>query len=70
MPPPRENFLKNGCNLVCFGVYLDQILSINFFKNYHFYIKLKKNYVRNILIIVVRICWGVQGHMQAALRQF
>ena len=37
-PPPRENFYK-WCNLVRFGVYFDQILSLKFFKNYHFYIK-------------------------------
>ena len=30
--PPRENFLK-WCNLVRFGVYFDQILSLKNFKN-------------------------------------
>ena len=50
MPP--ENFFK-WCNLVRFGVYLDQILSLkhlkshhflyNFFKNYHF---LYKNFIK------------------------
>ena len=35
--PPRENFI-NWCNLVRFGVYLDQILSLKNFKNYHFLI--------------------------------
>ena len=37
--PPGENFLK-WCNLVRFGVYLDQILSL---KNYHFLYKNFKN---------------------------
>ena len=37
--PPRENVLK-WCNLVRFGVYLDQILSL---KNYHFLYKNFKN---------------------------
>ena len=32
---PRENFLKR-CNLVRFRVYFDQILSLFFYKNYHF----------------------------------
>ena len=34
--PPRI-FLK-WCNLVRFGVYFDPILSLKFFKNYHFFI--------------------------------
>ena len=39
---PRENFFK-WCNLVHFGVYLDQILSLKNFKNYFFlYIKFCK----------------------------
>ena len=39
---PGEIYLKWG-NLVRFGVYLDQILSLNFFLNYHFfYIKVSK----------------------------
>ena len=33
--PPRENCFK-WCNLVRFGVYLDQILSLKNFKNYYF----------------------------------
>ena len=37
MPPP-ENFLK-WCNLMRFGVYFDQILSLKNFKNYHFLYK-------------------------------
>ena len=41
--PPRENFLK-WCNLVRFGVYLDQILSLKNIKNYHFLYKIFKNY--------------------------
>ena len=32
---PRENNFK-WCNLVRFGVYLDQILSLENFKNYYF----------------------------------
>ena len=40
--PPRENFLK-WCNLVRFGVYFDQILSLKIFKNYHFLYKNFKN---------------------------
>ena len=40
--PPRENFLK-WCNLVRFGVYFDQILSLKNFKNYHFLYKKFKN---------------------------
>ena len=40
--PPRENFLK-WCNLVRFGVYFDQILSLRNFKNYHFLYKKFKN---------------------------
>ena len=39
---PREIFLK-WCNLVRFGVYLDQILSLKIFKNYHFLYKNFKN---------------------------
>ena len=40
-PPPREFFSK-WCNLVRFDVYLDQILSVKFFKNYHFLYKINK----------------------------
>ena len=39
---PRENFLK-WCNLVRFGVYFDQILSLKNFKNYHIIYKNFKN---------------------------
>ena len=109
---PREIFFK-WCNLVRFGVYFDQILSLNFFLNYHFLYKkfrncnflykrinildtlllwgnysreeifwkiydwcvlvcvLKHSWIKNgyfhveiLLIIVARICWGVQGHIQ------
>ena len=35
---PREIFFK-WCNLVRFGVYFDQILSLKNFKNYHFLYK-------------------------------
>ena len=38
----REIFLK-WCNLVRFGVYFDQILSLKNFKNYHFLYKKFKN---------------------------
>ena len=34
-----ENFFLKWCNLVRFGVYLDQILTLKNFKNYHFYAK-------------------------------
>ena len=40
---PRENFLKCS-NLVRFSVYLDQIVSLKIFKNYHFLYKNFKNY--------------------------
>ena len=36
MPP--ENFFFKWCNLVRFGVDFDQILSLKFFKKYHFFI--------------------------------
>ena len=60
---PRENFLK-WCNLVRFGVYFDQILSLNFFKNYHFLYKKFKNCIflykrinildtRNIILVKI-----------------
>ena len=39
---PREFFFK-WCNLVRFGVYFDQILSLKNFKNYHFLYKNFKN---------------------------
>ena len=54
---PRAKFLK-WCNLVRYGIYLDQIVSLNFFKifiylctnfkNYHF---LYKKYFRYTLAI-------------------
>ena len=34
---PQENFFK-WCNLVRFVVYFDPILSLKFFKNYHFFL--------------------------------
>ena len=40
---PRENFFK-WCNLVRFGVYLGQILSLKNFKNYYFLYKIFINY--------------------------
>ena len=47
----RENFLKR-CNLVRFRVYFDQILSLFFFKNYHFLYK-KINILDKLLL------WGI-----------
>ena len=47
---PRENFLKR-CNLVRFRVYFDQVLSLFFFKNYHFLYK-------KINILDTRLLWG------------
>ena len=43
---PREIFFK-WCNFVRFGVYLDQILSLKYFKNYHFLYKKFKNSCKN-----------------------
>ena len=57
---PREYFLK-GCNLVRFGVYFDQILSLKNFKNYHFYIKKFNNCIflyKRINILDTRLLWG------------
>ena len=48
---PREFFLKR-CNLVRFKVYFDQILSLFFFKNYHFLHK-KINVLDTLLL------WGI-----------
>ena len=47
MPPPRENFFK-WCNLVRFGVYFDQILSL---KNCNFIYE-------RINILDTRLLWG------------
>ena len=57
---PRENFLK-WCNLVRFGVYFDQILSLKNFKNYHFLYKKFKNcnfLYKKINILDIRLLWG------------
>ena len=57
---PRENFLK-WCNLVRFGVYFDQILSLKNFKNYHFLYKKIKNcnfLYKRITILDTRLLWG------------
>ena len=57
---PRENFLK-WCNLVRFGVYFDQILSLRNFKNYHFLYKKFKNcnfIYERINILDTRLLWG------------
>ena len=45
---PRENFLKQ-CNLVHFREYFDQILSLFFFRNYHFLYK-KINILDKLLL--------------------
>ena len=58
--PPR-NFLK-WCNLVRFGVYFDQMLSLKNFKNYHFYIKNLKIATflyKRINILDIHDCYGV-----------
>ena len=58
--PPRENFLK-WCNLVRFGVYFDQILTLKNFKNYHFLYKKFKNcnfLCKRINILDTRLLWG------------
>ena len=57
--PPR-NFFK-WCNLVRFGVYFDQILSLKNFKNYHFLYKNFKNCIflyESINILDTRLLWG------------
>ena len=59
-PPPREIFLE-WCNLVRFGVYFDQILSLKNFKNYHFLYKNFKNFnfiYERINILDTRLLWG------------
>ena len=58
--PPRENFLK-WCNLVRFGVYFDQILSLKNFNNYHFLyknIKIAIFLYKRINILDTRLLWG------------
>ena len=57
---PQENFLKR-CNLVRFGVYFDQILSLKNFNNYHFLYKNFKNCIflyKRINILDTRLLWG------------
>ena len=64
---PPIIFLK-WCNLVRFGVYLDQILTLKYFEKYHFLYILKKNYhflyknnypfYININISDTRLLWG------------
>ena len=61
----RENFFK-WCNLVRFGVYLDQILSL---KNYHFYVKNLKIHVEIHINYSYTHMLGISGHMLAALRK-
>ena len=48
---PLEIFFKR-CNLVRFRVYFDQILSLFFFKNYHFLYK-------KINILDKHLLWGI-----------
>ena len=58
--PPREIFFK-WCNLVRFGVYFDQILSLKNFKNYHFLYKILKIAIflyKRINILDTRLLWG------------
>ena len=58
--PPRGIFLK-WCNLVRFGVYFDQILSLKNFNNYHFLYKNFKNRIflyKRINILDTRLLWG------------
>ena len=54
---PRENFLR-WCNLVRFGVYFDQILSLKNFKNYHFLYKNCNFLYKRINILDTRLLWG------------
>ena len=58
--PPREIFLK-WCNLVRFGVYFDQILSLKNFNNSHFLYNffLSCNFLyKRINILDTRLLWG------------
>ena len=57
---PREFFFKWD-NLVRFGVYFDEILSLKNFKNYHFLYKNFKNcnfLYERINILDTRLLWG------------
>ena len=70
--PPREFFLK-WCNLVRFGVYFDQILSLKFFKNYHFLYKNFKNcnfLYKRINILDTRLLWGNNYSREEIFRKF
>ena len=58
--PPLEIFFK-WCNLVRFGVYFDQILSLKNIQNYHFLYKKFKNcnfLYKRINILDTRLPWG------------
>ena len=58
--PPQENFFK-WWNLVRYGVYFDQILSLKNFNNYHFLYKNFKNCIllyERINILDTRLLWG------------
>ena len=68
--PPRENFFK-WCNLVRFGVYLDQILSVKNLKITIFYIKNLKIHVEIHINYSCTHMLGSSGaYMLAALRKF
>ena len=57
-PPPPENFFFKWCNLVRYGEYFYQILSL---KNYHFLYKNFKNCIflyERINILDTRLLWG------------
>ena len=59
---PRENFFK-WCNLVRFGVYLDQILSLQNFKSYYFlYI-----FIYFILLVFITLSFGYRQNQPHAL---
>ena len=56
----RESFLK-WCNLVRFGVYFDQILSLKNFKNYNIFIYfflISIFLYKRINILDTRLLWG------------
>ena len=69
---PRENFLK-WCNLVRFGVYFDQILSLKNLNNYHFLYKNFKNcnfLCKRINILDTRLLWGIIILVKKFLEKF
>ena len=67
---PPEKFFFKWCNLVRFGVYFDQILSLKIFLNYHFLYKNFKNCnflykrinildTRNIILAKILMRFGI-----------